>query len=138
MGLFDLIWCYGTVEFVGEGFFFRRGFLWIHLEMGVDRSIRSRSDESVLDSLFGSSVPDTVDFDTFKGNLRLNDHIEIQSSGLKELQEATADISEDLKHFRIPKEFGSLELLCRIASADSVSYNNETNDSCKYWFHRFG
>ncbi|KAL3991126.1 putative integral membrane protein [Acanthocheilonema viteae] len=56
--------------------------------------------------------------------------------GLKELQEATADISEDLKHFRIPKEFGSLELLCRIASADSVSYNNETNDSCKYWFHK--
>ncbi|CAG9533204.1 unnamed protein product [Cercopithifilaria johnstoni] len=52
---------------------------------------------------------------------------------LKELQEVAANITEDLKHFRIPKEYGSLELLCRIASAHNATSNDETG--CKYWFH---
>lgn len=57
---------------------------------------------------------------------------------MKELQKAAANISEDLKNFRIPKEFGSLEeFLCRTASTDVPIYNNEADpiDFCKHWFH---
>ncbi|EFO14213.1 hypothetical protein LOAG_14311 [Loa loa] len=57
--------------------------------------------------------------------------------GLKELQEVAANVSKDLKHFKIPKEFISLESLCRIASSDNAAFNNETNsaDFCKQWFN---
>ncbi|EFO14506.1 hypothetical protein LOAG_14012 [Loa loa] len=46
--------------------------------------------------------------------------------GLKELHEAAANVSEDLTHFRIPKEFISSESLCRIASTDNAASNDET------------
>uniref|UniRef100_A0A0R3S4S6 Col_cuticle_N domain-containing protein n=1 Tax=Elaeophora elaphi TaxID=1147741 RepID=A0A0R3S4S6_9BILA len=58
-------------------------------------------------------------------------------SGLQELQEAVANVIEELKHFRMPKEeFGSLDFLCRIASNDSSAHNEiDSVDFCKDWFH---
>ncbi|VDM14638.1 unnamed protein product [Wuchereria bancrofti] len=59
--------------------------------------------------------------------------------GLKEFQEMAANISDDLKHFRIPKKIGSLGSLCQIASSssDNIAFNDDTDpiDFCKHWFH---
>ncbi|VDN86249.1 unnamed protein product [Brugia pahangi] len=57
--------------------------------------------------------------------------------GLKEFQQIAANISDDLRHFKIPKKFVTFESLCRIASNDNFNFNNDTDpiNYCKHWFH---
>ncbi|VIO99749.1 Uncharacterized protein BM_BM17089 [Brugia malayi] len=58
--------------------------------------------------------------------------------GLKEFQQIAANISDDLRHFKIPKKFVTFESLCRIASNDNFNFNDNTDpiNYCKHWFHQ--
>ncbi|MCP9263274.1 hypothetical protein DINM_006609 [Dirofilaria immitis] len=57
--------------------------------------------------------------------------------GLQQLKNAIENTGENLKHFRVPKEFDLFDSFCRFATTNNMTINRNINsiDFCKHWFH---